>query len=302
MSAADKFNDVSICANCGKEGDKLKACTACKMVKYCNRECQIAHRPQHKKVCRKRAKELHDIELFKQPKEDDCPICFIQLPSLKTGYRYQTCCGKMICSGCSYAPVYDDQGNEVDNQKCAFCRTPYPTSDEKGIERLNKRVEANDPIAIYNQGNYYRDGRNGYPQDDKKALELYHRAGELGYSAAYYSIGVSYYNSIGVEVDKKKAEHYYELAAMGGDSMARHNLGNNEARAGNIERALKHYMIAVRSGRSETLNQTNVLYKNGHVTKEDYTRGLQKYQAYLGEIKSAQRDKAAAAREDYRYY
>ena len=36
-------------------------------VKYCNRECQIAHRPQHKKECKQRAAELHEEALFKQP-------------------------------------------------------------------------------------------------------------------------------------------------------------------------------------------------------------------------------------------
>ena len=42
--------EIDTCACCGKEGsDGLKACMACKMVKYCNRDCQIAHRPQHKK-------------------------------------------------------------------------------------------------------------------------------------------------------------------------------------------------------------------------------------------------------------
>ena len=66
MSSTEDDN-VSICANCGKEGSNLKSCTACKLVKYCNRECQIAHRPQHKKVCKKRAAELHDEKLFKQP-------------------------------------------------------------------------------------------------------------------------------------------------------------------------------------------------------------------------------------------
>ena len=70
MSSVDEDNDISICANCGKseeESHKLKHCNACKLVKYCNRECQVAHRPQHKKVCRKRAAELHDEKLFKQP-------------------------------------------------------------------------------------------------------------------------------------------------------------------------------------------------------------------------------------------
>ena len=81
MSLANKEEEVSVCANCGKgeeESHKLKHCIACKMVKYCNRECQIAHRPQHKKECRRRAAELHDEELFKQPLPEygDCPISF----------------------------------------------------------------------------------------------------------------------------------------------------------------------------------------------------------------------------------
>ena len=66
MSTTDNI----ICANCGKgeeEITSLKACVACKIVKYCSRDCQKAHRPQHKKECRKRAAELHDEALFKQP-------------------------------------------------------------------------------------------------------------------------------------------------------------------------------------------------------------------------------------------
>ena len=56
-------------------GIDLKSCAACKLVKYCSRECQIAHRPQHKKECKMRAKELHDEKLFKQPPpEEDCSI------------------------------------------------------------------------------------------------------------------------------------------------------------------------------------------------------------------------------------
>ena len=56
-------NSTSVCANCGKGEESnvdLKACSACQLVKYCNRECQLAHRPQHKKECKKRAAELHE--------------------------------------------------------------------------------------------------------------------------------------------------------------------------------------------------------------------------------------------------
>ena len=305
MSTDD--NTVSACANCGKEGDdtnKLKSCTACKLVKYCSRECQIAHRPKHKKECRKRAAELHDEELFKQPppEYEDCPICFLRIPTLKTGRRYYACCGKVICTGCVHSPVYDDQGNVIVEGKCAFCRTPHPTSDDEIRERLKKRVEVEDPLAIHKFGVKHRDGADGFPQDYAKALELYHRAGELGCSRAHCSIGNSYYHGRGVEVDKKKATHYYELAAMGGDSIARHNLGNNEVRAGSFDRALKHYMVAARCGTSNSLEVIKEMYSKGYATKDDYMKALQLYQEYLSEIKSIQRDKAAADDMGYRYH
>jgi len=308
MSTDD--NNISVCENCGKaeeESHKLKACTACKMVKYCNRECQIAHRPQHKKECKRRAAELYDIELFKQPpsQHGDCPICFLRLPLLETGRTYYACCGKVICSGCTYAPVYDNQGNEVDNEKCPFCRTSTPRSIEEQIKRTTNRVEMNDAQAMINLSCDYRDGakgRRGYPQDYTKALELYHRAAELGNAGAYCNIGLAYNNGEGVEVDKKKARYYYELAAMKGHTRARHNLGCLEGRAGNIDQAMRHFTIAARNGCNDSLNKIQQTYSNGHATKEDYTKALQSYQTYLGEIKSRQRDEAAAADEQNRYY
>lgn len=197
MSTADNDNNKdsipNICANCGKDeesSNSLRTCTACKLVKYCNREFQIAHRLQHKKECKKRAAELqHDEKLFKQPPpiHGDCPICFVRMPSLFTGYRYMACCGKLVCNGCADAPVFDDQDKVVD-QKCAFCRMPQPSRVES-IERVKKRVEAGDPIPMYNLGCDYRDGTNGLPQDHTKAMELYHQAGELGYPRAFCKIG-----------------------------------------------------------------------------------------------------------------
>ena len=315
MSTAEDNNDVDIppdlCANCGKGEDSsnnLKACTACKLVKYCNRECQIAHRPQHKKECRRRAAELHDELLFKQPPQSlgDCPICFLRMPLLASGSQYYSCCGKEICSGCCHAPVYDDQGNLVDNDKqnqCPFCRAPAPEWDNEIIfKRLKKRVEAGDALAIFIRGGGYFMG-NGYQQDSAKALELWNNAGKFGYAKAYFNIGNIYeLGRGGIEVDKKKAVHYYKLAAMRGDADARHHLGNIEGLAGNYDRALRHFIIAVKDGCNGSLGTIKRMYEDGlATTKDDYTQALRFYQTYLAEIRSDQRDEAVAYSDEYKY-
>jgi len=303
---ADVEDNVSIvCANCGKGEDgthSLKACTACKMVKYCNRECQIAHRPQHKKACKKRAAELHDEKLFKLPLQyDDCPICFLRMPLIDSGHKYMSCCGKVICSGCIHAPRYDDQGNKVNNKSCPFCRAPTPKFDDEIVERLITRVEAGDTIAMNNLGLYHDEGSCGISQNHAKALELWHRAGELGSAEAYHNIGSAYRNGCGVKMDMKKAKYYTELAAMAGDTYSRHNLGVMEEHAGNIDRAIKHFMIATVGGTARSLNDIQNFYMQGRATKEDYTKALRLYQEYLNEVKSIQRDEAAAFGDKYKY-
>ena len=302
----DELNNLHItctkvdkCANCGKEGSDLNICNKCKDVKYCNSSCKKKHRKRHKKKCERRAAELHDIELFKQPpQKEDCPICFLLLPLVDSGSKYKSCCGKLICSGCIHAISLRDKGVGL----CPFCRTPAPYSDEEDIKRLKKRVEVGDAHGMYSLGCDYYGGANGLPQDHAKALELWHRAGELGYADAYHNIGHVYNIGNGVERNNKKAEHFFEIAAMGGIAAARFNLGNSEFRAGNWDRALKHYMISVGSGYKDSVKMIQQLYKAGNATKEDYTNALRAYQNYLEEVRSEQRDQAAKFNDQYKYY
>ena len=104
-----------------------------------------------------------------------------------------------------------------------------------------------------------------------------------------------------MERDAKMAIHYYELSAMEGIVNARHNLGVIEEIAGNFDRALKHFMIAVRGGHTKALKELKQLYMDGHGIKDHYANALRSHQAYLNEIKSDQREQAAAFR-DNRYY
>ena len=89
---------------------------------------------------------------------------------------------------------------------------------------------------------------------------------------------------------------------MEGHAGARYHLGYNELLVANMSRALKHLIIAVRSGYARSLEIIRMMYKDGYASRDGYTKALQAYQEYLGEIKSAQRDEAAATHEGYRYY
>ena len=61
-------------------------------------------------------------------------------------------------------------------------------------------------------------------------------------------------------------------------------------------------MISAGGGEKESLGAIQEMFKMGVATKEDYTQALRAYQAYLGEIKSVQRNEAAAADEEFKYY
>ena len=72
MSADDhRASDMTtVCASCGiAEIDdvKLKECDDCDLARYCGDECQKNHETEHKEECKKRAAELRDELLFKQP-------------------------------------------------------------------------------------------------------------------------------------------------------------------------------------------------------------------------------------------
>ena len=221
----------------------------------------------------------------------------LPLPTLGSGWVYYSCCGKTICRGCFYAVEKRDKV-----QKCPFCRIPAPKSEEELVERIRKRVESGDASATYNLGCYYLNGLYGLQKDNDRAFGLFLRAAELGNVGASAHIGYAYELGEGVEREAKMARHYDKLAVLGGDATARHNLGNAENNACNVDRALKHYMIAAGGGRAESLTMIQKLYSNGLATKDDYMAALRAYQAYLKEIKSEQRDEAAAFSAVYKYY
>jgi len=290
-------DDKSTCANCGKEGnsDDMNICNRCKEVKYCNAACKKKHRSKHKKKCDRRVAELHDEQLFKEIEPDECPICMLPLSSADQA-TVGSCCGKRICNGCRFAMLMSEE-----KDLCAFCRTPPPSSDEEIIKRTKKLMEKGNGEGFYLLAGYYARGMMGLPQDWNKTNELLLKAGELGCTEAYCNLGNSYRNGDGVQVDKKKSQHYYELAAMGGNVSARHNLGLLEGAAGNYHRAMKHWIIAARAGEKDSLEAVKKAgFMTGLVTKDEFANTLRAYQKWQNEMKSDERDKASKIKEEMR--
>ena len=282
------------CAACGKEGGNLNTCNKCKMVKYCNAVCKKKHCSKHKKACEKRVAELHDEALFKEPPPpEDCPICFLPLPIDTNRTLFSPCCGKTICCGCICVMAKEAYWRRKKKIfLCAFCRTPACTSDKEEDERIMRQVEADNANSFNTLGGWYETGDYGMPQDMTKANEFHRRAGELGCSEGYYNLGNSYCYGRGVEVDKKKAKHYYELAAMTGGVKARHNLGYMEGDVDNHHRAMKHFVLAANAGFKPSLDWVKKGFMKGYVTKDEYANTLRAYQSRHDEMKSDNRDKA----------
>ncbi len=96
----------------------------------------------------------------------------------------------------------------------------------------------------------------------------------------------------GVEKDFEKEVFHLEKAAIGGHPIARHNLGAIEEKNGNIERSVKHLIIAAKLGYEGSMKALWKHYSKGNITKEDLDATLRTHQAALDEMKSPEREEA----------
>ncbi len=290
---SDGLADMMCWGSCGKaevDDVKLKGC-ACKLVKYCSVECQKNHRPQHKKTCRKRLAEIRDDKLFTQPDGNhhgECPICCLPLPLDASKAMMKSCCSKLICNGCNHANKKREIEQRLEH-KCPYCREPLPKTDEENKQNTMKRAKANDPAALLEMG------KECYVEGDiEGAFGYLTKAAELGNVTAHYNLSYMYRTGEGVEKDEKKRAHHLEVAAIGGHPNARYNLGCDEWNKGNIDKAVRHFVIAAKIGDDGALESVKNRYATGIVSKEDFEAALRGHQAAIDATKSEQRETAYA--------
>eukprot|EP00984_Skeletonema_dohrnii_P022030 scaffold11147_cov79-Skeletonema_dohrnii-CCMP3373.AAC.2 len=287
----DSSADTSSCASCGiaqVDDIELKECATCDLVKYCSEECQKNYIPQHEEACKKRAAELHDEILFKEPESThrgDCPICMLPL-SLDLECVL-ICCSKLICKGCNHANKMREAEASLD-PSCPICQESLTFTPDEYEKFMMKRIEANDPVVIRHKG--VEQAQKG---DYSSAFEYFTKAAELGDIEAHFELSLWYRDGHGVEKDKQKEVHHLELAAIGGHPTARYNLGceewdNND----NAERAVKHWIIAAALGDDSPIEFMLEMSEEGYVSKDDLAAALRAHQAAVDKAKSPQREAA----------
>ena len=282
------------CASCGiaEVGEvKLNKCTACHLVRYCGVKCQRDHRPHHKRACKKRAAELREEILFKQPESShlgDCPICFLPLPIDENKFTIMECCSKTVCDGCYHSNMIHELKGKI-REKCPFCRSPAPDTHEEAMKNLIKRVEANDSVAFYQMG-------WGFNRDEnyKSSFEYFSKGAELGDIESHYELSLLYRDGEGVEKDEKKRVYHLEVAAIGGHPTARYYLGCVEEENGRMDRSVKHWIIAAKLGHEPSMDLLKLCYRDGLIGKDDFAAALRAHQTAVDDVKSAQREAAEA--------
>ena len=311
--AAAAVDDEKLhCASCGitqVDDIKLKDCDSCDLVRYCGDACQELHLPEHKEECKKRAAELRDKLLFKQPESTylgDCPICTIPLPLDDRKYVLRPCCCNFICEGCMHRSVQLAAGERSGFPKCPYCREPAPPASDINrvfMKYIRKRVKANDPTAMSLMG-----GNRCSKGDYNGAFELFRKAAELGHADAHYKLAELYCEGKGVEMDSRKEIHHLEEAAIAGHPKARHDLGIYAFTNDKRERAVKHWIIAANQGQDESIQCLKKTFElegieggRRSVSKEDFAAALRGHHAAVKATKSPEREAAAAFHQRIRH-
>ncbi len=293
------------CASCGKaeiDDIKLKDCNSCDLVRYCSDDCQQDHKSEHEGECKIRAAELPDELLFKQPESThlgDCPICMLPLSGDDESKRMtRPCCCKFVCEGCDHQSAKLAMKERRPYPECPYCREPVPTGEnmiEVLTRQLRKRAKTNDPEALYQMGHYqYEKG------DYSGAFKWYTKAAELGHASAHVHLAKLYAQGKGVEKDNGKEIHHLEEAAIGGHPDARHALSLYEFNRANVERAVKHSIIAANLGQEESMQFLTRIFKvegivgRRSISKEDFAAVLRRHYAAVKATKSPEREEAAA--------
>ena len=225
-------------------------------------------------LAKKVEEELKDVDLFAPlPPTEDCAVCLVPLSRLVSNSVYFACCGNFICVGCveenkALIKKQNEENGTKGKDTCPFCREPRPIPAEY-VRQLEARALKSDQNALLSLGGHFMKGEHGLPQDELKALDCYIQAAELGCSGACTHIGDCHNNGKGAAINNEKSALFWRAGALGGDIVARNNIGCSEYNSGNLEIGIRHWKIAAEAGYQNSLDALKKVY-NGKIPGKQF--------------------------------
>lgn len=140
---------------------------------------------------------------------------------------------------------------------------------------LADAARSGDPVALFEIGARYSDGRAGLSADPKEAATWYQLSADKGFAPAEYRVGSIYEKGIGVPRDIDKAKQYYEQAANQGNASAMHNLAVLYASGAlgqqDYTSAANWFTKAANLGITDSQFNLAILYARGNGVAKDLT-------------------------------
>jgi localization factor PodJL len=135
-----------------------------------------------------------------------------------------------------------------------------------GPQKLRDAALAGDPIATFEVGARYAEGRGVLP-DMPTAVAWYERSATAGLAPAQYRLGSIYEKGLGVPRDLGKAQEWYGRAAAAGNVKAMHNLAVLYAEGAggepDLERAAVLFRQAAEHGVRDSQFNLAILHARG---------------------------------------
>ncbi len=131
-------------------------------------------------------------------------------------------------------------------------------------------------------------------------MKYFTKVADLGVADAHFNLSIAYSKGQGVEKDETKKVFHLEEAAIAGHPAARHNLGCSEESNGEIDRAVKHWIIAANLGHDESIQELKDCYKDGLFSKDDFAAALRAHHVAVNAMKSPQREYCEPMMKEFR--
>ena len=256
-------------------------------------------------LVKKLEEELRGADLFAPlPPTEDCPICFDPLPRAPS--KYQACCGKIICTDCTFKRnrIMDNAGKDA--LVCPFCREPLSSREEWG-RQLRTRASKKDCYALNVLGNILLDGNDlcALPKDELKGMDHLVEAAELGSQDACVSIAFCHLGGLpgamgrriqgkcsAVPFNEERAAFFLRVGALRGCVLGHEHIGRIEYMSGNHELGIRHWKVAAEAGFQPSLKNLEIIRDTGGHGKELISK------AYLDDLRRACREARGEAKDE----